>query len=224
MENRQSMAIDDVDRVCDVPPLTCTSQVSTSAPTEYFIPTDDCTPSNQKQLAWFCIRTQPKREHIATANLRKIDGLEVLCPRIRFKRATRRGPVWVNEALFPGYLFAKFDWLPLKKAVQASHGVSTIVHFGAKWPTIPEYIIEELRQSLGDDDVASPAEEFIPGEEIGITGGPFNGLRALVTFVFPAGERLRVLLSFLGQLVSLDLHIKNAVRSISPGVLAIGRT
>ena len=34
--------------------------------------------------SWFCLRTQPKREHIAAACLRQIPEVEVFCPRVRF--------------------------------------------------------------------------------------------------------------------------------------------
>src|ERR1035437_7163225 len=57
--------------------------------------------------AWFCVRSQPKHEHIAAAHLKREPGIEVYLPRVRFKRATRRGPVWFTEALFPNYLFAR---------------------------------------------------------------------------------------------------------------------
>ena len=42
--------------------------------------------------AWFCVRSQPKHEHIAAANLRRNPDIDVLNLRIRFKRSTRRGP------------------------------------------------------------------------------------------------------------------------------------
>ncbi|HXO97259.1 MAG TPA: transcription termination/antitermination NusG family protein, partial [Chthoniobacterales bacterium] len=59
------------------------------------------------ESAWYCLRAQPKREHIAAAHLRILQGVTVFCPRIRFQRATQRGLVWVTEAMFPGYLFAR---------------------------------------------------------------------------------------------------------------------
>jgi len=66
-------------------------------------------PAVPPSLAWFCVRSQPKHEHIAAARLRE-SGLEVFLPRIRFKKHSVRGPVWVTEALFPNYLFARFDF------------------------------------------------------------------------------------------------------------------
>src|SRR5215472_8501834 len=59
--------------------------------------------------AWFCVRTHPKHEHIAAAQLRQEQDIEVFLPRIRYRRSTRLGPAWVNEALFKDYLFARFE-------------------------------------------------------------------------------------------------------------------
>ncbi len=50
---------------------------------------------------WFCVRSQAKQEHVAAANLRGHPGLEVLNPRLRFKRATVRGSAWVLEPVLP---------------------------------------------------------------------------------------------------------------------------
>src|ERR1700690_4032593 len=97
-----------------------------------------------KSEAWFCLRTLPKHEHIAAAQLRNEAGIEVFLPRIRFKRVTRCGPAWVTEALFQNYLFAKFDLLVSLRHVQAARGVRGVVHFGSRWPTIPEAAIKEL--------------------------------------------------------------------------------
>src|SRR5271165_2958401 len=94
--------------------------------------------------AWFCVQTQSKHEHIAAAQLRQNSNLEVFLPRIRYRRATSRGPAWVTEALFPNYLFAGFDLVSQLRLVQAVRGVRNVVHFGSRWPTIPETAIAEL--------------------------------------------------------------------------------
>src|SRR5437879_12596763 len=87
--------------------------------------------------AWFCIRTQPKHEHIAAARLKEEPDIEVYLPRIRFKRSTRRGPVWFTEALFRNYLFARFDLASVLRKLHQARGVRGVSHFGELWPTIP---------------------------------------------------------------------------------------
>src|SRR5262245_37940374 len=98
--------------------------------------------------AWFCVRSQPKHEHIAAAHLARFDDVEVFNPRIRFARSTRKGPTWVIESLFPNYLFARFHWKSGLSKVRYSPGLSHVVHFGTRWPTVPDGVIEQLRQTL----------------------------------------------------------------------------
>ena len=59
--------------------------------------------------AWYCLRSQPKHERIAGVQLRMLKGVTVFCPLIRFKKKTRRGLIWVTEAMFPGYSGQSFD-------------------------------------------------------------------------------------------------------------------
>jgi transcriptional antiterminator RfaH len=161
-------------------------------------PAGDCT-------LWFCLKSQPKHEHIAEAHLRLADAVEVFLPRIRFKRATRQGMAWVTEALFPGYLFARFNWQNSLRLVQHSRGVRGVVHFGERWPAIPESIIDELRQTIGTDGLRTIPEHFTPGDEVEIIEGAMRGLRAVVTRVLPARERIAVLMEFLGRQTMIEL-------------------
>jgi transcriptional antiterminator RfaH len=67
------------------------------------------------------LRTLPKQEHIAAAQLRhQSSDVEVFLPRVRYRRTTRRGPAWVTEALFLNYLFARFDLVNSLRLVQAA--------------------------------------------------------------------------------------------------------
>ena len=90
-------------------------------------------------IAWFCLRSQPRHEHIAARQLALMSDIEVFNPRIRFARPTRHGPVWVTESLFPNYLFARFDWREALNKVHYAPGVSGIVHFGSRWPIVPAF-------------------------------------------------------------------------------------
>jgi len=162
--------------------------------------------------AWYCIRAQPKHEHIAAGHLRKEADTEVYLPRIRFKRSTRRGPVWFTEALFPNYLFARFDLAASLRRLHHLRGVRGVVHFGDQWPTIPDGVIADLRSTVGADQVHVISEELQPGETVRISGGMFHGLTAVVTRIMPARERVAVLLEFLGRQTSVELASGAVVR------------
>lgn len=167
---------------------------------------------NNLDSEWYCVRSQPKHEHIAAAHLRSLTAIEVFLPRIRFKRATKRGPSWATEALFPGYLFARFDLRHALRAVQSASGVQCVVRFGERWPTIPNPIIQEIMATIGQEDVRVIPDDFKPGETVLIADGPMLGLRAVVTRVMPGSERVAVLMEFLGQQTHAEVSSKSLVR------------
>jgi transcriptional antiterminator RfaH len=168
--------------------------------------------SPERGPAWFCLRTQPKHEHIAAAHFKNDPDIEVYLPRIRFKRATRRGPVWFTEALFPNYLFARFDLAACLRRVCHARGIRGVVHFGDRWPIVPEGVIGELRATVGADEVHVVRDELQPGEVVRIAGGVFHGLQAVVSRVMPSRERVAVLLEFLGRQTSVELPDEALIR------------
>jgi transcriptional antiterminator RfaH len=154
----------------------------------------------ETDLFWYCLRSQPKHEHIAAAHLALMRDVEVYCPRLRIQRITRRGPGWFTEALFPGYLFCRFDRAQSQKAVTYAQGVSGIVRFGSNPAIVPNGVIAELRSLVGTNSVQTiPVPEIRQGDTVTITRGPFLGLKTLVTQASPASERIRILLDLLGN-------------------------
>src|SRR5437764_6231626 len=125
--------------------------------------------SEQHEEKWFCLRSQLKREGIAAAHLRTNLGLEVFCPRLRFRRATQRGPVWFNESLFPNYLFARFDPAPMFRQVRHALGVSDIVHFGREPATVPDSEIDMLRSAMGDAETLTIEGRVEVGQAVKVT-------------------------------------------------------
>jgi len=47
--------------------------------------------------------------------------------------------------------------------------------------------------------------EFVPGDEVQITEGPFRGLAAVVRRYLPAAQRVQVLLEFLGRSTPVEV-------------------
>ncbi len=161
------------------------------------------TPKAEK--AWYCVRSLPKQEHIAAAHLRTLENVEVFCPRVRLRKITRRGPVWFVEALFPGYLFARFDRALSQKAVTYSQGVTTIVRFGEEIAEVPHEAIVGLREQMGETECKVLSQEINEGDKVIVAHGLFRGLSSVVTSVMPARDRVRVLLEFLGECRDVEL-------------------
>jgi transcriptional antiterminator RfaH len=157
---------------------------------------------------WFCLRAEPKREHLAATALRRRFGIECLSPRLRFRKLTQRGPMWFVEAMFPGYLFAKFVYSTQHRAVESSHGVRGIVRFGERLATLPEDTVIALQSKAGTEEVVTVDSSPKIGQPVQLIEGPFQGLEVVVTQLLPARERIRVLLEFLGR--SLEMEVPAA--------------
>ena len=159
-----------------------------------------------KEPAWYCLRSQSKHEHIAAAHVRMLEGVTVFCPRIRFKRPTRQGLVWVTEAMFPGYLFAHFDLGEKHRQVRYAHCVIGIVQFGNHYPIIEERALAFLRDETGMAEVKELTYELVQGDQVKIVGGIFAGLEAVVTQILSAKERVRILMDFLGRQMEAEVE------------------
>lgn len=159
--------------------------------------------------AWYCVRTQPKSEHIAAAHLRLLDDVEVFCPRLKLRRVTRRGPVWFTEALFPGYIFARFDPLVCQNEITYARGVSTIVRFKGAPASMPDEAIVELRRHMNGTECKEIDQSINQGDGVVVSQGIFMGLTTVVTHAFPARERVRVLVEFLGQCREVEVSKSN---------------
>lgn len=179
-------------------------------------------PRARKQ-AWFCVRTRPKSEHIAAARLREIGPVAVFNPRIRFKRPRGNHTMWVTEALFPGYIFARFNWREHLKLVHYTNGVTGVVHFGEQYPIIDEQVVREWQELLGDEELALCEENPQPGEEVLVTTGAFKGALAEVVRVTDSRRRIAVLMEFLGRQVMLELTRDQYVRPQARGKIRIDR-
>ncbi len=154
---------------------------------------------------WFCLKAAPKREHLAAEALRRQLQIEAFSPRLRFRKLTQRGQIWYVEAMFPGYLFGRFVFATQHRAAEHSHGIHKILRFGEQIATLDPALVAALKETAGQQEIITIDPEIRVGDEVQITGGPFQGLQALVTRVLPAKERVRVLLEFLGRSVETEL-------------------
>ncbi|MDX1953691.1 MAG: transcription termination/antitermination NusG family protein [Verrucomicrobiota bacterium] len=162
-------------------------------------------------VGWYCIRCQNKHEHIAAAKLRELGEIEVFNPRVKARKVTRRGPVWFTESLFPTYLFAKFDLNGKLGAIRVCSGVIDVLNFGGRYPQIPESVMFELQETMGNSDVYVQVVELEPGSEVVLSQGPFQGLSAVVKQVMAAGQRVRILLEFLGRQTEFEVRSSELV-------------
>ena len=158
------------------------------------------------QDAWFVVHSKPKCEHLAALAAAELPGVPTYCPRIRFQRATRRGPVWFVEALFPGYFFARFAPAVSLRAVRHARQVIRVVEFGDCPVPVPDAVLTALREEMQGLDIREVSAGVRPGDEVEFAAGPMRGLRGIVDSVRDGARRVRILMEFLGRdnLIEVD--------------------
>lgn len=161
---------------------------------------------------WYCVRSQTKREHIAAEHLRELEDVEVFNPRLRYRRATRRGKVWWIEAMFPGYLLVKFNMKEMQRAVIYSRGVRGLVRFGSEIPPVPMHFIEAIKSEIdnskdSEEDIITLTPDIAVGDDIEVVNGPFQGMHGTVISIPSASERIKILIDFLGNTQPVDVDL-----------------
>ncbi len=170
--------------------------------------------------AWYCIHTKPKCEHMAAGALRSLPGVEAYCPRIRFQRATTRGKVWFVEALFPSYLFARFDPAQSLRAVRHAQNVIRVIEFGGQPVPVPDAAIASLKEEMHHTELREVLPALQVGDTVRLAEGPMRGLTGIIERMLSGAERVRVLLEFLGRHSVVELPL-NKVLHEKPARLLI---
>lgn len=149
---------------------------------------------------WYCLRAQPKREGLAAQHLPTLDGVTVFYPRVRYFRKTKTGPKVSTEPLFPGYLFASFDFWENGKQVGYTRGVARIVRRANLDPiVVPDAVIRGMMAMAPDGIVRVGTPEFKVGDEVKIIAGVFAGTETTIMKLVPGAKRVAVLMRLLGQ-------------------------
>ncbi len=149
---------------------------------------------------WLAIHSKPRQENTAEENLIR-QGFEVYCPKIRMERKTRGKRIKVIEALFPRYLFVRFEpGHDCTASISYTRGVRQIIRFGSELAIVSDDIVRLLKSSASHSSGlhVELVPEFKKGDQISIIDGPFMGLSG-VFHKSNAEERVIILLNVLGE-------------------------
>ncbi len=174
-------------------------------------------------MTWYCVHSKRYKENwVARQLVESCD--EVYLPLLRQQRRVRRQLKWVIEPLFPGYLFPLFNVEERFRAIRYALGVTSVLSVPEGGPIeVNKAIITTLRERSLNGYVEVQPPSLIPGEELEVIEGPFQGLTALFQQELKAGERVAVLLDLLSSRVRVELpraHVQN--RSVAHSRQLVG--
>ena len=128
---------------------------------------------------WYVLYTRAKHETAAESHLARC-GIEAFVPRQRVVHQWSDRKKWINEPLFPSYIFARLSNREYEKALQHS-SIAFYIKCGGFPCYLPDEQIKAIKVFLDNKiryEVSN--EHFEPGDNVEIGSGPLIGKKAEV--------------------------------------------
>ena len=155
-----------------------------------------------QSLSWYALKVRTGGELSSMAALRA-RGFDPYCPTREERRRYSDRMKLVETAVFPGYLFCKFD-AQKKVPILSSPGVEYIVGFAGAPVPLTDQEVDSIRRVV---DAGGSATKYLArGQRVRVTHGPLEGVEGIL-IRDSHGDQL---------VVSIDLLTRSASLRIDP--------
>jgi transcription antitermination factor NusG len=176
-------------------------------------------------LSWFAVRVRSNFERIAVTHLRE-RGYEEFAPSHKTERHWSDRKKEVDQFLFPGYVFCRFN--PQNRLpVLTAPGVVDVVGWGRVPAPIPDEEIERVRRMVQSGLLVSPWPYLELGQAVLIERGPLAGMEGILVEV-KGRCRLVVSINLLKRSISAEVErscvrpVKSVASNARPAARRIG--
>ena len=155
---------------------------------------------------WYSVYSKPQKEKFAQFHLQS-KGVEVFLPQLVMPQASVRSRRVVP--LFPSYLFVRIDVSSGESAyVVWSPGVRYLVSFNGVPASIDDHVIDYLKDRADSTGQIQASSNLKPGQKVRVTGGPFEGLEAMIEQPPDGRGRVKLLMNLLNRQVQAEIPIR----------------
>ena len=153
--------------------------------------------------AWFGVRVRSNCEAVVASAFRG-KGLEEFAPLYSSRRRWSDRIRTVQQPLFPGYVFARFD-PSIRTPILATPGVVHILSMGGRPEPIDEKEIASVRSLLSSGISPEPWPFLRVGQRVSLANGPLKGVEGLVVDL-KQGCRLVVSVTLLQRSIAVEIE------------------
>lgn len=177
---------------------------------------------SKPQSDWYVVYSKPHKEEQVRLHL-GLKGIETFFPRLKMPggAGSKKG----ITPLFPNYLFVRVALATEAHYVIWSPGVKRIVTFGDAPIPLDESIVRFLKEQADANGIIQARSRLAPGQQVEITGGPFNGFVGIIENPPNAKGRVKILLKLLSRQISVKLgveFVRNQAVAIAPAAALNG--
>jgi transcriptional antiterminator RfaH len=167
------------------------------------------------QRNWYVVYSKPRKEEQVQLHL-GLKGIESFFPRLQVPASVSRKKG--ITPLFPNYLFIRVNLATESHYVIWSPGVKRIVSFSDTPIPLEDSVVQFLREKANAQGVIQAHSQLKPGQQVEITGGPFDGFTGIIENRPNAKGRVKILLKLLSRQISVKLGVE-FVRNQSVGIV-----
>jgi transcription antitermination factor NusG len=127
---------------------------------------------------WYGIRTRTNYEKLA-ATVLESKGYQQFLPVYRFRRRWSDRVVESEKALFPGYVFCRFD-ANNRLPIMTTPGVMSVIGFGNEPAPLNESEIEAVHAVMNSGLAAKPCPFLREGQRVRFRRGSLEGVEGIL--------------------------------------------
>jgi transcription antitermination factor NusG len=156
------------------------------------------------RLPWFALQVRSRRETQVATQLEG-QGYECFLPLYKSERRWSDRVKEVNQPLFPGYLFCRFE-LHNRGPLLMTPGVQQIVGTGRTPIPVAESEMESIRQVLASGLPSQPWLYLQIGQRVRVNHGGLNNLEGILVN-FKGSHRVVLSVSLLQRSVAMEVDL-----------------
>lgn len=127
---------------------------------------------------WFALYTCANHEKRVAAQL-EVRRVEHFLPLYRSRRTWKDRRVFLDLPLFPGYVFARFEW-PERERILQARGVVRVVGSKGRPSPLAKSDVEALRAAIDRALRLEPHPYLVAGARVRILQGPLAGMTGIL--------------------------------------------
>ena len=155
-------------------------------------------------LKWYALHVHARKEQLVASQL-QTRNLECFLPTYKSLRKWSDRTKEIQQALFPGYVFCRFDYENRQPVVMTT-GVTQIVGTGKVAIPIADSEIEALQVAVSSGIPAQPWPYLRTGEYVQINYGHLAGLQGILVN-FKGNHRVVLSVTLLQRSLALEVEL-----------------
>jgi transcription elongation factor/antiterminator RfaH len=160
--------------------------------------------SVKPQLPWYVLQCWARKESMIATQLEN-QGLECFLPTYKSIRDWSDRKKEVEQPLFPGYVFCRFEYSQRRPAVETP-GVLRVVGFGRTPVPVEDREIAAIQLAIASEVPSQPWPYLEVGERVRIHTGRLTGLEGIL-INFKGNHRVVLSVTLLQRSVALEVDL-----------------